>query len=193
MARIRRGATMGLGPPEGEPWVWMTKVMLGSITLRALGVHARRILDFLMHEHAGHGGLENGNLAAPYLQLEPWGLTEADVSKGFAELFAAGFVRRTHAGLRQAGGGEPSRYALTWLPTLAGTSRAENPTHDWQEVLKRLGQHGVGTVREARIWLKAEVARQNVGRGAAARARKARKATPQMQVISPLKCRASGP
>ena len=192
MTKRRRGASMGLGPPEGEQWIWMTKVMLGSITFRALGIHASRILDFLMHEHVGHGGVENGKLAAPYLQLEPWGVTEADVPKGLAELIVTGFVRRTHRGLRQAGGGEPSRYALTWLPTLAGTALAEKPTHDWQAVLNGLGQDGIGTVREARAWLKAEVGRQRVGRGATAHVRKAQKATPQMQVISPLKCGASG-
>jgi hypothetical protein len=182
--RGHRGRSLGLGPPEGQNWTWMTNAMLGSITFRALGIHARRILDFLVYEHASHAGRENGNLAATYRQLERWGVTAADVRKGFAELTATGFVEVKHQGLRQAGGGEPSRYALTWLPNLAGTSRHEVPSHAWLDVLDKLRLERIGSVGEARRWLKAEVA------GLQRRPKTTRSATPHLQAASPLICEA---
>jgi hypothetical protein len=186
--RAKPGRTLSLAPPEGQAWVWVTRTMLASITYRALGIHALRILDFLMAEHAGHGGRENGNLAAPYRQLEAWGVTSSDVRKGFEELFATGFVRVTRQGLRQAGGGEPSRYALTWLPTLAAGPNEGAPTHDWQAVIRRLQTKGIGSVAAARRWLRDEVRPKQ---RAVRRVRPLQKATPHLQVVSPLKCGAT--
>ena len=180
----RPGQTRSLRPPEGQPWTWTTNTMLGSITFRALGIHARRIMDLLNYEHASHAGRENGNLAATYRQLGTWGLTAADVRKGFAELIATGFVVVVKQGMRQDGGGEPSRYALTWLPRFATTRAEEPPTHEWLKVIERLQKRGIGNVRQARLWLKAEVA--SVSR----RTARARRVTPHLQVVSPLNCEA---
>jgi hypothetical protein len=185
MKRAKPGQTLGLGPPEGQAWSWMTNTMLGSITFRALGIHARRILDFLLHEHTSHRGRENGNLAAPYEHLETWGVTSADVRKGFAELRVCGFVELTKQGSRVAGGGEPSRYALTWLPTLAGTPSRQPPTHAWRAVLESLAKQKIGNVIEARQWLRNEVAAFSRGR------KEKRKLTPHLQVVSPIKCEAT--
>jgi hypothetical protein len=132
----------------------MTNVMIGSTTFGALGIHARRILDFLMIEHIAHAGRENGRLAATYRQLERFGLTKADIRKGFAELELAGFVRLTEQGMRQAGGGAPSRYALTWLPTFVGTPDVRPATNEWRAVLAKICGEGVHDVRGARKWLK---------------------------------------
>lgn len=77
--RAKPGRTLSNGPPEGQPWFWMTRTMLASITFRALGISARRILDALLCEHMGHGGAENGNL-------------EAD--RDFENMFAATIMRR---------------------------------------------------------------------------------------------------
>ena len=178
--RSRPGRTVSLGPPEGQPFIWMTKNMLGSITHLALGIHARRILDFLLYEHMAHGGKENGNLAAPYKQLEVWGLTSADVRKGFEELFVTGFVRLTKQGLRTQGRGEPARYALTWLPTMVGALEQAAPTHDWQDVLEKLERERVGSVIQARAWLREQTANHRRGR------KQKRATTPQMSVVSPL-------
>jgi hypothetical protein len=158
MARAKRPGGYSGGPPEGISWMWMTTDMLGSLTLGALGVSARRILDFLMVEYSGGAGRENGHLVATYRQLEHFGLTRADIAKGFAELIATGFVRLTKQGLRQAGGGEPSRYALTWLPTGKGTPSAQCATNDWGTVGDRLHREGIMTVRAIRRWLKDELA-----------------------------------
>lgn len=156
-ARRWKGAGKLHGPPDATGWVWLTVELIGSPTFGALGVSARRILDFLLLEHAGEGGRENGRLAAPYRQLHVFGLTRADIAKGFAELIACGFVRLVTQGLRQAGGGEPSRYALTWLWTLDGSPQAEPPTDDWRRVLIDLRAHRVTTAREVRAWLKREL------------------------------------
>lgn len=168
--------------------------MFGSITFRALGIHARRILDFLLYEHAQHGGRENGNLAAPYRQLEAWGVTAADVSKGMAELMLTGFVERTKEGRRLDGVGVPARYALTWLPTHANSSGEEKPTHEWSRVIDRLGKLQVGNVGAARAWLRSQIGAggvEDLGRGASKRAKQKRAATPQVIGSLPLKCEAA--
>lgn len=182
--RGKAGRTLSLGPPEGQPWAWMTTAMLGSFTYRALGIHARRILDFLMHEHASHAGRENGNLGATYEQLEAWGVTAADVRKGFAELYATGFVVQTQQGYRRAGGGEPSRYALTWLPTLVGTPSEQAPSHGWVRVIERLCEGETATIADTRRWLGNEV-------GDTKRGVRKQKLASHLQVVSPITCEAS--
>jgi len=155
--------------------------MIGSITYQALGIHARRILDCLLHEHMSNGGAENGNLGSTYRQLGRWGLTAADVRKGYAELYATGFVRQTVQGLAAEGGGTPSRYALTWLPTGAGRGMGP-PTHEWLAVIEQLQRQGAGNVRAARRWLREEVGEHR---------RQNRKVTSQMRTASPRKREAS--
>jgi hypothetical protein len=151
------GRTLSNGPPEGQPWCWMTKTQLASLTMRALGISARRILDALMVEHMAHGGKANGNLAATYEQLSSFGVTPADVRKGLAELIATGFIRQTKQGLFAMGGRIPSRYALTWLPTGTGPD-AGPPTHDWLTVIERLQRDHIATVPAVKKWLRVEVA-----------------------------------
>jgi hypothetical protein len=184
--RAKPGRTLGLGPPEGQPWTWQTNAMLGSVTYRALGISAIRVMQFLMHEHAAHGGRENGNLAAPYRQLEAWGVTAADVRKGLAELYATGFLVQTRQGQRQAGGREPSRYALTWLPTHAGSPQEKAPSHAWTDALSLAIKQGVVDVQSAKAWLRAATAHYR--RKAAP---KKRKTTPHLQVVSPINCEAT--
>ncbi len=170
--------------------------MFGSITFRALGTHARRIVDFLLYEHASHGGRENGNLAAPYEQLGPWGVTATDVRRGLEELFATGFVGLVQPGICvdiNGGGGEPARYALTWLPTLAGSGAEESATHDWKTVPGQLGRKRIGNVSAARRWLRDETAGKRRGWLKAERpAAEKRPLTPHLQVVPPITCEAGG-
>jgi hypothetical protein len=163
--------------------MWMTTAMMGSMTFRSLGINARRILDFLLFEHASHGGKENGNLGATYLQLEAWGVTSTDIRKGFAELYATGFVELTKQGARVAGG-DQSRYALTWLPTLPGTPDAMPPSHAWSRMADRLYREGRNDLPAIKAWLKEQTADHR---------RKPRPtkqdATPQLHPLSPRNCR----
>lgn len=152
----RPGKTLSHGPPDNQPWFWMTKAMLGSITYRALGINARRVLDAALYEHMSHGGAENGNLGLTYDQLAAWGVNRTDVRKALAEVFSTGFLRRTREGAFTLGGRIQARYAVTWLPT--GVWPGGGPaTHDWIEVLDRLGKAGIGSVAQAKLWLRAEV------------------------------------
>jgi hypothetical protein len=154
--RNRTGPRSG-GPPEGSSWIWLTNELVAARTWAALSITARRILDTLICEYLAHGGRENGYLAVTYRQLETLGVTKADIPKGLLELQICGFVRVTHRGLRVAGGGEPSRYALTWLPTMRGTPQEASATDDWRDVLVRLNRKGIVSVRGVRGWLRAEV------------------------------------
>jgi len=158
MASTKRklGRTLSNGPPEGQPWCWMTKTQLACLPMRALGISARRILDALMVEHMAHAGSSNGDLAATFEQLAAWGVTPADVRKGFAELIAAGFVRQTVQGLFAVGRRVPSRYALTWLPTGSGPD-AKAPTHEWLTVIEQLQRERIVTVPAVKRWLRDQV------------------------------------
>lgn len=153
----KRGAISGR-PPESEPWVWLTREMLRATTWRALSIAARRILDALLLEHLENGGRENGNLAVTYRQLAAYGVTNDDIHRGLAELQVCGFIRVVKQGFRIAGGGEPSRYAITWLVTFLGTPNAAVPSDDWRDVLVKRNRAGQTTVRQVRRWLKEQVA-----------------------------------
>lgn len=118
------------GPPRGEPFAWMTTAMLSHPAWRSLSLNARRIIDFLQIEHRAHAGLENGNLAAPYDQLQRVGVTRRLIRRALTELEAAGFLRVTHRGGMWQGGKSPSRYRLTFYRT---HDRAP-ATNDWKRV-----------------------------------------------------------
>ena len=139
------------------PWVWITRDMMGSHTWAALSISARRVLDAMMLEHMSHAGRENGHLAVTYLQLEAFGVTKADIRRALQELLVCGWIRMTHQGLRVAGGGEPSRFALTWLPTQVGSSMVQGATNDWLDVRVGLTGRGFTTVRSVRRWLRDQV------------------------------------
>ena len=98
-------------PPEGEPFVWLTQELIASDAWRTLSINGRRLLEFLMIEHMNHGGLENGNLVAPYEQLVAFGITRRLVNPTIDELKTRGLVDVQRAGMRSA-----TRFALTWLP-----------------------------------------------------------------------------
>ena len=178
--RIRRAKRMlSLQPPEGESWYWVTVTIAGSITFRALGIHARRILDYLLLEHASHAGLENGNLGAAYSSLAKFGVTEDDIPKGLAELMATGFIRCEHRAHRVAAGGDPSRYAITWFPTRVGTKAEAPATHDWKRVLEGLHRLNVGNVKQAKAWLKTEIV------GSIGGWRQKKRPTPHLRLVNP--------
>ena len=113
-----------LGPPEGEPWVWLTAEMLASDAWRSLSVNARRLLEFLMIEHTNHGGAENGALKAPYEQLERFGMSANLIASAIREVELHGLVACERHGMRIV-----STYRLTWLPDRDGNP----PTNNWRQ------------------------------------------------------------
>jgi hypothetical protein len=99
------------GPPPGKPWVWFTRELLNSDAWRALGLNARRLIDFLLIEHMKRGGKANGKLVAPWRQLRKFGIGD--------HFIAAAIEQCEHVGLidcRRGVGRRPTFFALTWLP-----------------------------------------------------------------------------
>src|SRR5260370_9876383 len=110
-------------PPVGEPWVWLTRELLKSDAWRSRSVNAGRLIDFLLLEHLGHGGAENGKLKAPYLQLEAYGIGARHIFGAIANAEELGLVDPHRHGLKVV-----STYTLTWLPTHDGTP----PRNHWR-------------------------------------------------------------
>jgi len=178
-AKCKRGSISGK-PPEGVSWIWITQEMMASPLWLALSISARRIIETLMIENMSHAGCENGNLAATYAQLKARGVTERDIRPGFDELLACGFLRRTFHAPRVAGGGDPSRYALTWLPTHRKKPNAAVATDDWRGVLTKLTRANIREVRDVKRWLRQQVER-SARRSASAAGSQDIDSTPQMR------------
>jgi len=88
-----------------------------------MGVNAKRLIDFLMSEHLAHGGRENGQLLAPWNQLERSGIGRRFIARTVAEAVLLGLLD-----VRKGVGRAPSRYTLTFLPTIVG--QVEQPPSD---------------------------------------------------------------
>ena len=95
----------------GDTFVPLTRTLLENPKYRALGINARRLIDFLALEHLQHGGAQNGYLLAPRRQLEHAGIGARHVSRAIAEVEKAGLVT-----VKRGTGKRLSTYALTWLP-----------------------------------------------------------------------------
>jgi hypothetical protein len=103
-------------PPKGQPYVWLTRELLASAAWREMSINARRFIDFLLLEHMGKAGRENGKHKAPYKQLVTHGITLRLVSTAIREAEELGLVDCHRGGMRVA-----TTYALTWLPLHDGT------------------------------------------------------------------------
>ena len=101
-----------------------------SIAVRQLSAPARKILDFLIIEHLKNGGAENGNLAAPYSQIEDFGVSSRDISKAFLMLDVFGLVKRTNENEMIEGRKNMARYRLTMLPDKLGNL----PSDEWSKI-----------------------------------------------------------
>lgn len=96
----------------------------------ALSSPARKIFDFLIIEHLANGGAENGNLAAPYRQLENFKISSRDIPKGLLMLEAFGLVKRTNDSFIISGRNNMAVYRLTMIPDKWGNL----PTDDWKKI-----------------------------------------------------------
>ena len=121
--------TISTKPPAGEAWVWFTKKMLVSPAFRALSINGYRALFFICHEQCLHAGQENGQLFAPYNQLEAWGCSRSEIAAAIDELVAFGWIE-IQRGARLEGRPGASRYRLTWLADGNGSP----PTNRWAKV-----------------------------------------------------------
>lgn len=107
----------------GDTFVPLTRTLLQDPKYRALGINARRLIDFLALEHLQHGGAENGYLLAPRPHLEDAGIGARHISGAIREAELAGLVA-----VKRGIGKRPNKYALTWLPMGTAPERQKRYT-----------------------------------------------------------------
>jgi hypothetical protein len=110
-------------PPKGQPFVWLTRELLASAAWREMSINGHRFVHFLLLEHMGKSGRENGKLKAPYKQLVRHGITRRLIAAAIREAEELGLVDSHRGGMRVA-----TTYALTWLPLHDGTA----PSNRWR-------------------------------------------------------------
>jgi hypothetical protein len=108
-------------PPDGEPWVWLTRELLESDAWRSMSRAARLVVDRVMVEHMAHAGTENGNLVVTYADFVKFGVRRESLPGAIADAAARGLITVTEKGRASTGPDRwPSRYALGWLPLFDG-------------------------------------------------------------------------
>ena len=119
-------------PPRGEPWIWHTREMLTSEAWRTLGVHARRLIDFLEIDHMSNAAQSNGELMATYDQLTDYGIPRRKIKGAIEEAKRLGFIDVDYGG-RWNMTNRPSLYRLTYYTDRYG----DPPTNDWRGFRKK--------------------------------------------------------
>ena len=113
-------------PPQGEPWVWLTRELLMSDAWQTLGISGRRILDRLMLEHMAHAGTENGRLRVSHRQFIRWGVSKNTIAPSIHDLQERGLIcfaaSETDGTIRGY-----YKYRLTFLPADYCA-----PTNEWR-------------------------------------------------------------
>ena len=126
-------------PPEGEPWVFHTLSLLNSDAWKYRSVTLARLLDFLEIEHLAHGGSQNGFLAAPFNQLEAYGLARRLISKAIQEGERRGLLRVTRSRKKGQTLHEVNRFRLTYFAhrtSVDDTSWFTRPSNEWQRFVE---------------------------------------------------------
>jgi hypothetical protein len=104
--------------------------LLNSPAWLVMSPQCRRFVDALMAEFATHGGAENGNLIAPYDQLQARGIRREVMLDIVFEAQALGIVDAARGQRSYGSRRAPSVYRLTWLGTPDGLS----PTNEWRAI-----------------------------------------------------------
>jgi hypothetical protein len=137
--------------PHGEGgWAWLPRPLLESDAWRGASIHCRRFVDFLLLDHVGHAGRENGHLQATYDQLARSGLSRKFIPRAIREAVERGLVRVTRQGglyglqCRRT----TSMYRLTWIGTLDPLGRATNEWKSFRKVQKKSPHPHAGTAAE---------------------------------------------
>jgi hypothetical protein len=136
------------GNGKGEAFVKLPRELIESAAWRALGINARRFLDFLLIEHMNHGGKANGKLLAPRRQLEQFGIGSHFISSAIDDCERAQLVD-----CRRGVGRQPSVYSLTWLPLSDGSE----PSNRWRAYqVEIIGKSGVVTAKQHSLHMTAK-------------------------------------
>jgi predicted RNA binding protein YcfA (HicA-like mRNA interferase family) len=120
------------GPPNNQPWCWLSEAMIFSPAFRGLSVNGLRVFFCLMLEHMQHAGRENGNLKVPYDHLEEKGCSRSAIPEAIQELECFGWIKVRRGG-KHHGTNHPSRYTLTCYHTLTAMNLAIHATNDWMK------------------------------------------------------------
>jgi hypothetical protein len=109
-------------PPQGQPWVWLTKEMLESYGWRAMSGNARLVVDCIAVEHMAHAATMNGALGVSFDRFEKYGIRRGTIASAIAEAVAIGFVDLVEKGTRGWGEyrGKTSVFRVAWLPSNQG-------------------------------------------------------------------------
>jgi len=105
-----------------------------------------------------HAGTENGNLAAPYDQLNASGIGRRFIPEAIGEAEALGLIVVHRGGKRNLVEDYTSRYRLTWLPAKSNdkfTHYYVAPTNEWKRTT-------VDDIRAIRAKRSADRARKRV-------------------------------
>jgi hypothetical protein len=118
--------------PKGVGYIIpVPRDLLNSPAWLTMSHQCRKFVDALMVEWANHGGVENGNLKAPYEQLQTRGLRRASLLDVVVEAGALGIVHAVRGQRSYGSRRSPSVYRLTWLGTAQNGLTA---TNEWRAI-----------------------------------------------------------
>ncbi len=104
-------------PPDGEPWVWLTRELLESDAWRTAPINTRRVVERVALEHMAHAGRMNGELIVTYTDFQKWGIRSPSISAAIQDAILRGLIDRTQKGRASHGLDRwPSKYAVGWYP-----------------------------------------------------------------------------
>jgi hypothetical protein len=117
--------------------------MLESPAYQALSLSARKVLERLEIEFAGHGGTENGNLPCTYEDFQTFNIDRHSIAPAIREAEALGFIKVKRG---RAGNGEfrsPNIFTLTYRDI-----NKMDQTNEWKRIKSYRDAKRIG--REAR-------------------------------------------
>ncbi|ACA18247.1 hypothetical protein M446_3874 [Methylobacterium sp. 4-46] len=122
--------------PQQGPAIWqghwtsLGRDLLDSHAWRAQSINCRRVIDRILLEHIGHGGLTNGALAVTHADFGRHGIRGNSVLPAIEEAIALGLIRREREGHRAWGAfkGRAAMFGLTWFGTVDGRP----PSNEWK-------------------------------------------------------------
>ncbi len=111
-------------------WTSLGRDLLDSHAWRAQSINCRRVVDRIILEHIGHGGLTNGALVVTYDDFRRCGVRGNAILPALEEAIALGLIRRVRVGHRAWGDfkGRPALYGLTWFGMVDGQA----PSNEWK-------------------------------------------------------------
>jgi hypothetical protein len=137
-ALAKKAKHNGVGPPADRPWCWYTREMLLSPAFRERSINCQRLIAALEVENMSHGGLENGNLVLPYLQLvRSWGIGRRLIRLAIDQASDLGLIEVTGGDYRLwLAKSMPIKFRLTFRATREGTEPHQKwirPTNEWRQ------------------------------------------------------------